>query len=777
MLNRKMHTIKKGGYTLFLDKIRKMLLAVGMSLLSICTFSNVVFATPTGEVTWKDFEEYTLYQVSAKETGNFTLEKISVVTEDKEEAQEVEDKDKLFWKMSSDGKELLAVIKAPNEPKVTSIQVSNSDKKESSQEGEDSFCKINIADNNKYPDGKPKITWAYRNEESNYVEFGANDKIVISELVGKDGRKINIEEKDKGTDIVAKYVLNEGDTEVHVKNIFGGEEVLNVGDIKTIHTIAAKNTDGQKVVLNITLAEDAELKSLNTVGGKNILETATKNLKGGEDKDLVAIYTGVPEGTTYLDLVYKQGEEEKIIPVALKLDLKAPTVVQRDADGKKVDANGTARVYKNETGTKALVEVTDMISGIVKIAVYKDTNECTEATQKFDINNLPTSVLQLMDIPSGATSIKIVDGIGNIKNINLDDIEIDNGAGLTLDMVQDEEEKIIATYQDNKAGLYKFVRTNKDNAFERVIRSEYEKNFAPKKEEVDDLYQSIQTKQDIEEKYDVHENTSELEKKDWQGAPEFTALSVLGNAEEFNINDIMFKVDSIYMATSGDEDDPVVKAMVVKAHDSRRIKKITADINGEEKTLDTFEVGTVAIPKEDAPAGPIDIDRVYELPEGSHVTKITFYHYNGDVTQNEIPVDLSAEAGEGEEESPIIKIPEVVEPSEGEPGEEPIEDPRTEHVTVITGGGSMGKIGHDGSHEADVVTTAKIKYGIKKVEYSDGCVLEFYEDLPKEVEVYTKDNNGNPLAHVYITDGLGYVYDVADGSGDIAKFSPEGEGE
>ncbi|MBP5427589.1 MAG: hypothetical protein J6Y29_06890 [Clostridiales bacterium] len=782
MFNRRVHNTKKGGYTLFSDKTKKMLLSAGISMLSVCALTNVASATPKieGKVYTKTNGDKVLYQIEAKEEAKendreFELDDIYIVTTT--DGKEIETKaKKLFWQKSSDEKTILAVIEADEN---ATIRIKNNDKRKE-KPGADDNLPDNYYDIKKendiqaYTQSNPlKLLWAYKNKEEKYVQFkvgyegNAECQPIINEIVRKDGDielVTKVSEKDQGKEVVARYdyenldkevtdaTETDDDTSFMVRNIFGDELSINIENINVTYTIAAKDADGSRVVLNMVLPEGAKLLSLETVNGIDILTSADVD-KEWPGKDLVNIYTDVPAGTTFLTLKYKVGEEEIEIPVALKLDLTSPEVVQRNADGNRVDANGTARIYKNDKCTKAIVEISDVLSGIKKISVFKDGDECVELTQKFELSNLPTSVVQLMDLPAGATSIKIYDGMGNIKDISLEDVSIDAGAGLSLDFALDMEDEnaksMIVTYQDNKSGLHKFLRSKEINADrepkQALIAINCEAEYAPKVEDEVNLYKTVEGKKEIEKNYIVTEDKKTIVEANWQGVPEFTIVSALGNKKEFNINEIMFTLDKVYLSKTDDE-DPVVKAISVDAHDLRRIKKITAEINDEEVVLDTFEVkgGTIQ--------GPVDVSKAYELPDGAHLTKITFYHYDGDVTQNEKVIDLTIDDPE------VETIP-----------DDSDEDIDPDYGDAIEGGATV--IDKDGNPTIVPTVTLRIAAGIEYIEYSDGCTIEFYDDLPKEVEIYQYDKSFKELEYILVRDGLKQEYNVAVGSEDLARFS------
>lgn len=754
MLSRKMKDMKKGGYTLFSDKTRKMLLAVGLSMLSVGVLATSVNAAPTitGEFKKTDEENYVTYQLRLKEEGEgLHINKLYYWDGTASDYLEVPADNKLAWQANEANTEVLAVVKVADN--VTKFKVDNdkvnveitdegleSEERVETPAPESSEDLVVVSEN---PDevaeitvdnDAPDIKWKYKNVEGNYVQFCAEDATKIYRVVDEDNKdRVKIEEKDQDTELTAKYVLKQEDKIFYVYDILGNKAEVNIDEIGVTYTIAAKNTDGQKVVLNMALPDGATLTSIETVEGVNIAndtraEVAEENRvikaeKGYDGDSLVAVYSQVPEGTTYVNVNYTIGAESVTIPVALDLDLTAPVLVKRnvDGDGSIVQTEGTARAYKNADATEAIVEVEDLGSGIVKIVACTGAGtdsdpivESTATNQVFDIDELPTSVLQLMELPEGATFIRVVDAIGNQYDIPLETAVAADTDGITL-VLSGDGTGAIATFRDTQAGLDKLVRAKKEVAADKVVTPEEgDKSYAP-----DARYKTVKSRADIERFYPVTEKEIELNVADLQGVPEMTAVDVFGNTAEDSLNRILFHEDYV-LVDVGAGDANTTQNIAVKVSDARRIKKITATIDGVEKVLEVFEIGTNA-----TGAGPVDLDKVYEIGNGAEVTAVTVYHYNGEVTQNII--DITNETEKEHKVNP-----------------DDIED--TAKYVVI-------------EQDADEINVA-ILYGIRKIENSDGCEIEFYDDLPKEVNVYTKDGDGNNLASVIVTDGLGYTYDL-----------------
>jgi len=750
-----MEEMKKGGYTLFSDKTRKMLLAVGLSMLSVGVLATTVNAAPivTAEckktVNMEQADTDVTYQLTLKEEEEgLHIENLYCST-DGINYVAVPEANKLVWQVNEDNTEILAVVKVSSD--VVGFKVRNDNAVPDESEALE-VSGAEEADGIIIDNTAPNPSWFYKNLEGNYIQFEATDATKIYRVADDDGQnRVIIDESEQDKLLTAKYELRPEDETFYIYDILGNKKEVRIADIAITYTIAAKNADGTIVALNMRLPTGAEVTSITTVEGVDITteEGIVQDTRGGSS-DLVAVYTNVPEGTTFVNVNYVLDDVEYVLPVALDLDLTSPVLVQRDAenDGGIVKSEGVARAYKNSDSTKAIVEVCDFGSAITKIVACTGTgNEIVESDtlhQIFDVENLPTSVLQLIDLPENATYIRVYDGIGNKHDIDLASaVTVDDNTIPAELLLEREGDHVNAIFRDRQAGIQKLVRAKPEDAVEKAVdEDEADISYVP---EVS-IYDTLATFNDIARKYPVTEQVEELPIEKLQGVPEMTVVDVFGNTATQNLNDELFENTYIYVnVASADPDDVNTSEYVaVKVSDARRIKKITAtviedvEVDGEivptevEKILEVFELGQAKLEVPDI-HGPIDLDRVYEIGDGSKVTKVTVYHYNGDVTQNIIELD---------EDNQIT-------PAE-----------RVDYVEI-----------EENPDEPTDKYDVRIKYGIRKIEYSDGCVIEFFEDFPKEVSVHKKDKDEELLDHVIITDGLGYTYDVMDPA-TVAAYAP-----
>jgi len=425
-----MEEMKKGGYTLFSDKTRKMLLAVGLSMLSVGVLATTVNAAPivTAEckktVNMEQADTDVTYQLTLKEEEEgLHIENLYCST-DGINYVAVPEANKLVWQVNEDNTEILAVVKVSSD--VVGFKVRNDNAVPDESEALE-VSGAEEADGIIIDNTAPNPSWFYKNLEGNYIQFEATDATKIYRVADDDGQnRVIIDESEQDKLLTAKYELRPEDETFYIYDILGNKKEVRIADIAITYTIAAKNADGTIVALNMRLPTGAEVTSITTVEGVDITteEGIVQDTRGGSS-DLVAVYTNVPEGTTFVNVNYVLDDVEYVLPVALDLDLTSPVLVQRDAenDGGIVKSEGVARAYKNSDSTKAIVEVCDFGSAITKIVACTGTgNEIVESDtlhQIFDVENLPTSVLQLIDLPENATYIRVYDGIGNKHDIDL----------------------------------------------------------------------------------------------------------------------------------------------------------------------------------------------------------------------------------------------------------------------------------------------------------------------------------------------------------------------
>ena len=749
MLSRKIREMTKGGYMLFSDKARKMLLSVGLSMLSVGLFANVVNAAPeiTGQFKKEVENSKTIYQIRVRDTE-------ADITKFYADTTEITGDDIMVHKRDIDGYHLV-VLKVDSN--VSSIKVEN-DKLAPDTESAtlDSTALANIPTDST----GPVITWMYKNEEGRYIQFEADDSAVIYRVVGivdignseeVEVERIKVKEKDASNKLIATYKLNPNDKKFKVYDVFGNSsEVVNIDTIATKYTIAAKNTDGTKVVLNMTLPTGAILNKIETVDGVNLMnnENVLAIEKGDLGDKLVAIYKQDAnqhnmEGTTFVNITYTLNDVENTFPVLLDLDLKAPVSVYRNiegtGDGAITENGGVARLYKNAQTDKAIIEVKDILSGITKIVTCTGTGtniqESVLEDEAFEIPYLPTSVVQMVKLPAGATYVRVYDGIGNKYDIPVSGTgglayEIGNTMPVELE-IEKTAEGATMTLRDREAGLKKVVRAKEVDAVQKeVVIADGDKSYVPQ----DGEYGTLLTREEINTYYPVTEQTKNLTEAQLQGQPEFTAVDVFNNTTEFNLNDILFNKDYVIKDLNGN-DQASTTSIAVKVQDIRRVKKITAEVDGVEKILEVFELGTNATGD-----GPCEVTRVYDIGNNVNVTKVTVYHYNDDtITQN------------------------VLSGSDIETMDKTVDNTSNVRIDEYP----------DSSGEYDVW----VRYGIKKINYSDGREIEFFEELPTLVNVPMTiegvDELSQPVTisdEAIITDAFGRTYSIKTGSEDLTTY-------
>lgn len=774
----------------------KILLVMLVAMFSISMLCDISFATdfysnPGGiEQNWLAMEPlykrtgddgYTTYEMIFKrlDDSEYGLEEFRLAQTSGVEV--------LYWQLFDDNKKILIVLKV--EASVEEIEMMQNEYGDPAGTYRlvpgyttfyDVYQDVDFVEHN----DEPTLEWAYKNEtDTKYVQFKVTDEARIGKVIdGYDKERVDIEAKDFPEILKAKYEFYDGEDVFYVCDLLGNKLEINIDEIPVTYTIAAKDIDGQTVVLNMKLPEEAALIDITTVDEVNITDDADVEFIGkGEDSDdfLVAIYkqrSGLEEnnieGTTFVNVKYELDGDTYIIPVELELDLDLPVVVKRNItdDGSVTDGNsGVYRAYKNSDSTKALVEIYDVGSGISRIAACTGANinslvEGNGTNQAFDIVDLPQKLVQLINLPEGATYIKVVDGIGNIRFINLNneneikdinnnDSITTNDAGLTINMVKDgngQETIVTATYRDNKVGLKKFVKAKDvETALATNVTSANKISDGNVSYVIEggDEYTPLRKTDEIDKWYKVTETTTTLSGTQLQGTPEYYIVDAFDNVEEFNLNNILYKCDYIYV---NDDGTGTSSAITLKVHDDRRIKKVKAVINGNPVTLELFETTSHG-------EGPVDLSKVYDIGSGE-VESVTIYHYNGancdSYTQN---IELFPDV-EQEEETEAINNAYIRRRITSD------DELRAKHVKL------REQVDPDDEELQTNIYDIKIDYGIRRLRYSDGCLLEFHADLPTILNVYAMDKDGEALS-VEVTDALGYTYTLTHDGEDLDTYA------
>ena len=199
--------MKKSGYTLFSDKTRKMILAIGISMLSVCTMNVLSYASPTIEGQFKKTvdQQTTRYQVKLQETEETAT--LNLYTQkDNEDEILVQP---IVWQKHDN--EILAVVEVINNQADKLIVRNNIPGSEP---------KSVLLSNFTLDNEGPKIQWAYKNIEQNYIQFEARDVTNIYRVVDQEHNdRIKIDEKDQDTVLTARYVLESQDKEFYLYDV------------------------------------------------------------------------------------------------------------------------------------------------------------------------------------------------------------------------------------------------------------------------------------------------------------------------------------------------------------------------------------------------------------------------------------------------------------------------------------------------------------------------------------------------------------------------------
>ena len=280
----------------------KMFLGMLASVVSICALTNGAFATVEPQCKKTDIEDYTIYQFTIEDNNWGETTAYTAITACYGEGDSVDltADDKLVWREEKvlmdeeTGKykmTALAVLKVANEDgssnPLSAIQLKiGEDVRETlaiTGVGALVFSECNEYDETTESTGYPKIDWVYKNlTDEKYVQFSVSSLSKISRVVDVDGNdRVRIREKNQGEELVARYDFTDSelDSKFYVCDLLGNTREISIGDIPVSYTIAAKDIDGQTVVLNMVLPEGATLQSIKPVGGEDIVADAADGSK------------------------------------------------------------------------------------------------------------------------------------------------------------------------------------------------------------------------------------------------------------------------------------------------------------------------------------------------------------------------------------------------------------------------------------------------------------------------------------------------------------------
>ncbi|MBP5427590.1 MAG: hypothetical protein J6Y29_06895 [Clostridiales bacterium] len=810
-MTKKFQEMKNGGYTLFSDKTKKILLAMGLSLLSVVLFSQEAHAVMSYKITHmkdvyynKELDQYGRKVEVQKEDAyendvlkdtvenTYTRYQIEIKESDKNRKLEgiyLPDANKALKEYVGAVKgqqSALVVIEVPKDTEYVILKNNNSN-----DDGiEISFNEIDAEVDNDGPTCEKESLIQYRstNNQGWYLQAKFTDKTKVYRIEDACGlNRVVLREKERDKEVELKYMLEPEDEYFMIYDILGNATKLEVPAEEEIPfkiVYNTRNIDGSQIALDIET--EYKLTGIKTAAGEDV----DLAINGGH------VYTNVPSGTTKLVLEYEMGTEDNPKPgelvIPLVLDKDIPVIISYSADGsdetgytieKSNEESARARVYFSREQKKGIVEATDLKSGIYKIVTLKGPKEAYEEevirdsrgnrVYPFLDDKIKESVLCLFSITDDTTAVRVCDGVGNALDIELTE-DIEDKEITVAEFVKDEEGHYKLVTQDIEAGLGSIERDG-DATINQNFGAEQD-NKRPIKENGET---AVYYDQYTLEKYEVA--------IDIMGQPIIKITDALGNVREVSIDDAVYQ--SVYATYSEHNAYTNSGSLSVDIRDERGIDKIeitmvlaTAEDDPEPEEVEMPDVDEeTEMPAEDDPdydakfaayrawdeyrkaesarsAWADQYRRTYVLEKfrGDLPTKVTKTYLIPEGKVEEVHVYGAAyELGEGENKTShqnCNTIDELV--NVNEVGSD-------ERITVKN---SDRDIDRDNSGN---ITGAKVtaKYGIKEVAYDDvtdknlkDTVVRFYDELPTELHVncmVTREDGNIGFAKVVVTDALG----------------------
>ena len=492
----KLEEMKNGGYTLFSDKTRKMLLAMGLSLLSIGTLSQVANAELVGNVQFKKTGGENLtegtYRYQIELTESNTDRKLAGIYDSTGTVPVT-----LHYGTVAGKQTATVVIEVPTA--TTQVMIKN----DNATPGEDDTKLITLStDNvdNVGPEADEKTFIKYNTEEGKYLQVRLTDDTKIYRIEDEDGHdRVLLKEKEQDKDVTVKYVLQDDelvddDVKFIVYDILGNPSEIKLADAKVQALFNARNLEGTRIAIDVTREFTETVVTDNTDPENPVTTQVPYALTGvqtgagqeitlqGADND---IYVDLPQGTTKLILTYtnpNDANDTKTVILPLILDKTGPDPVAysttaitdgEDPQGNDITAytvtvaesGGRARAYFNKDKGKGIVEVKDIQSGISKIVTLTGTTgNYEEETVVFTATDLSTTVLWLFNVTQDTTAVRVYDGVGCYVDIELT-TDDNTGEGTTVATIRKEED---GTYtliaQDTQAGLGYIERDGEESS-------------------------------------------------------------------------------------------------------------------------------------------------------------------------------------------------------------------------------------------------------------------------------------------------------------------------
>ena len=337
----------------------------------------------------------------------------------------------------------------------------------------------------------PEVLWAYKNVQYNYVQVGLREMLGLKEIKDQDG-KTRIVFNDNPTHAIAKYELQDNDTEFTVTDIADNGTLVKLDDVTLIVSSAYKNANGDKIVLSMYDMVNGISKVTYTDGR----EIPVQLRNGIHYKKCYE----VDEGTTRV-LVY-QDDGETYTEVLLDLDSKGPKIIPNAEGG---------QTYRNIAGDLIVMQPVDAQSGIKKVVVGDTV---------LQLQCLPQRLLKQM-VTNGVETIVLYDAFDNVTRVKVSEIERDETAPTGSIEYVPENDNYILTVQDTQSGLWKVV----------------------KDEEIDDPYEDFNLTYPREEKQVTLDTVIGLSK--------LKIFDAVGNVYEIDMSGVRCVITYAYISPDG----------------------------------------------------------------------------------------------------------------------------------------------------------------------------------------------------------------------------------
>ena len=481
--------------------------------------------------------------------------------------------------------------------------------------------------------------------------------------------------------------------------------------------------------------------------------------------------------------------------------------------------NGTVRAYRNNTTKRGIIEVRDIESGIQKIQLLTGTEgnyevENTTTGNKITINGvqyntidtvgndkgvvyynrkLQSTLLWQFPITENTTAVRVTDGIGLTIDIPLSAED----TGVTLAAIKKYGDNYAVVAQDTKAGLWRIDR-EADNEAGYVTIVDLD-GVNVENDGTKDVY-TLLTGQALEDSlthigYDELAHTykqytlDRLTKFiDPQGKPVIRVYDALGNVQEITFDDIVFTVNYASYSEDGtlslnivdvrgiykieytivnmtaaqlvqnpeptvtaqkptegenltkwnewDNADPALTEIPAADVDNyadlwttyQNYKSQVAEKQAwNQAHRQTYTVEIFKVDTENEENEPRKLIKTYEIPEGGTVENVTVYNTRGNEALNNVIND-------------VVNVADVHD---------------TDKIKTV----NPTDLAYD-NQDNFVGTTVRARYGIKTVEYEDGTVINYRDDLPTILFVNCATQDG--FKNCVVTDAIGYSLEITN---------------